>query len=430
MNIMIAATVYCIVGCNTGSPDKDALKVLECDTETGAAKIVQSVNGCEGTTYFQLSKDGKALYSVVAEKGDNKSHGALVKFALDGHRVGQITRLAGLSCETPCHVALSPDESVMSVAVYWSGVYGVMALDERCATIGRDACPQASAGGTECRPYQENAKHEFGRDACPQASADGTECRPYLTTATLPNDAVGPRKDRQQKAFAHQTFYTPDGKLMGVCDLGCDRVNFYDYKKPGGLEKPVITLKADPGDGPRHAIFSNDGKFLFVVNELSSTVTSYAVAKGTTNLVGASFQDARGRVGDASLPFTRIGKWSMLPEGCALKETETKAAAIKLTADGKILMASNRGHDSIAFYAVNDDGTLTLKNVAKLTGKFPRDFELMPGEKFMVVGHKMSNEIQVYAFDREKCELKAVGEPIPCWRPLCFKFEKGNNIDN
>ena len=377
MNTMIAATVYCIVGCNTGSPDKDSLKVLECDTETGAAKIVQSVNGCEGTTYFQLSKDGKTLYSVVAEKVDNKSHGAIVKFALDGHRIGKMTKLAELPCETPCHVALSPDESIMSVAVYWSGIYGVMALDS---------------------------------------------CQ--LTSAALPNDAVGPRKDRQQKAFAHQTFYTPDGKLMGVCDLGCDRVNFYEYKKSGGLEKPVITLKADPGDGPRHAIFSNDGKFLFVVNELSSTVTSYAVAKGTPNLVGASFQDARGRLGEPSLPFTRIGKWSMLPEGCTLKETETKAAAIKLTADGKILMASNRGHDSIAFFAVNEDGTLTLKNVSKLTGKFPRDFELMPGEKFMVVGHKMSNEIQVYAFDRDKCELKAVGAPIPCWRPLCFKFEE------
>ena len=377
MNAIIAATVYCIVGCNTGSPDKDALKVLECDTETGAAKIVQSVNGCEGTTYYQISKDGKTLYSVVAEKGDNKSHGAIVKFDLEGHRISKMTKLAELSCETPCHVALSPDESIMSVAVYWSGIYGVMALDS---------------------------------------------CQ--LTSAALPNDAVGPRKDRQQKAFAHQTFYTPDGKLMGVCDLGCDRVNFYEYKKSGGLEKPVITLKADPGDGPRHAIFSNDGKFLFVVNELSSTVTSYAVAKGTPNLVGASFQDARGRLGEPSLPFTRIGKWSMLPEGCTLKETETKAAAIKLTADGKILMASNRGHDSIAFFAVNEDGTLTLKNVSKLTGKFPRDFELMPGEKFMVVGHKMSNEIQVYAFDRDKCELKAVGAPIPCWRPLCFKFEE------
>ncbi|MBR0241429.1 MAG: lactonase family protein [Kiritimatiellae bacterium] len=397
MNTMIAATVYCIVGCNTGSPDKDALKVLECDTETGAAKIVQSVSGCEGTTYFQISKDGKTLYSVVAEKVDDKSRGAIVKFDVENHRIGKMTKLAELPCETPCHVALSPDESAMSVAVYWSGIYGVMALDERCATFGRDAYPQASAGALETRPYQ---------------------------IAALPNDAVGPRKDRQQKAFAHQTFYTPDGKLMGVCDLGCDRVNFYDYKKPGGLDTPVVTLKADPGDGPRHAIFSNDGKFLFVVNELSSTVTSYAVAKGTPNLVGASFQDARGRLGEPSLPFTRIGKWSMLPEGCTLKETETKAAAIKLTADGKILMASNRGHDSIAFFAVNEDGTLTMKNIAKLTGKFPRDFELMPGEKFMVVGHKMSNEIQVYAFDREKCELKPVGEPIPCWRPLCFKFEE------
>ena len=392
MNTMIAATVYCIVGCNTGSPDKDALKVLECDTETGAAKIVQSENGCEGTTYFQLSRDGKTLYSVVAEKVDNKSHGVLVKFDVENHRIGKMTKLAELPCETPCHVALSPDESVMSVAVYWSGIYGVMALDERCATFGRDAYPQASAGALETRPYQ---------------------------SAALPNDAVGPRKDRQQKAFAHQTFYTPDGKLMGVCDLGCDRVNFYDYKKPGGLDKPVVTLKADPGDGPRHAIFSNDGKFLFVVNELSSTVTSYKVDIGRVE-----------HVEHADNVFKRIGKWSMLPEGCTLKETETKAAAIKLTADGKILMASNRGHDSIAFFAVNEDGTLVQKNVAKLTGKFPRDFELMPGEKFMVVGHKMSNEIQVYAFDREKCELKPVGEPIPCWRPLCFKFEKGNNIDN
>ena len=103
----------------------------------------------------------------------------------------------------------------------------------------------------------------------------------------------------------------------------------------------------------------------------------------------------------------------------------SKAAAIKLTADGKILMASNRGHDSIAFYDVDTaTGKLTLRNVAKLTGKFPRDFELMPGEKFMVVGHKMSNEIQVYRFNRADCTLTPVGAPIAAWRPLCFKFKE------
>ena len=117
----------------------------------------------------------------------------------------------------------------------------------------------------------------------------------------------------------------------------------------------------------------------------------------------------------------------MLPEGYNRWEQDgetlnTKAAAIKLTADGKILMASNRGYDSIAFYAVGEDGKLALKNIAKLRGKFPRDFELMPGEKFMVVGHKMSNDIQVYRFDRAGCTLEPVGKPIAAWRPLCFKF--------
>ena len=355
MYAMIATITYCIVGCNTGSPEHDSLKVLECDTETGAAKIVQSVNGCEGTTYFQLSRDGKALYSAIGEKRGEKTHGSLVRFDVDGHRIGKMTRLAELPCETPCHIALSPDERVVSFAAYVSGTYGTCEL--------------------ETRPYQ---------------------------SAVLPDDEVGPRADRQKKAYAHQTFYTPNRELMGVCDLGCDRVNFYDYKKEGGLEKPILTIKADPGDGPRHALFSSDDKFLFVVNELSSTVTSYAF-------------DGVG--------FARIGKWSMLPEGCTLKPTETKAAAIKLTADGKLLMASNRGHDSIAFYEVGPLGKLTLRNVAKLQGKFPRDFELMPGEKFMIVGHKMSNEIQVYRFDREKCTLTPVGAPIPCWRPLCFKFE-------
>ena len=87
-----------------------------------------------------------------------------------------------------------------------------------------------------------------------------------------------------------------------------------------------------------------------------------------------------------------------------------------------ILMASNRGYDSSALYEVGPLGRLKLRNIAKLAGQFPRDFELMPGEKFMVVGHKLSNEIQVYAFDRTTCTLTPVGKPIEAWRPLCFKF--------
>ena len=349
----MASIVYCIVGCNTGAPDRQSLHVLECDTETGAAKIVQSVKDIQGTTYFQIDRERKSLYTAISENGK----GAIVKFALEGHRIGAMTKLVDLPCEAPCHVSLSPDEKRVAFAAYVSAT---------CGTVGID-----------------------GKG---------------LVTYTFPDDAMGCRKDRQQKAYAHQTFFTdPKGvgpAMMGVVDLGCDRIRFFEPATMKPL--PQYEIRFDSGDGPRHALFADAGnKQLYVVDELGSTVSSFA------------FDGAK---------FSKLGKWSMLPSDCTLKPTETKAAAIKLTADGRILMASNRGHDSIAFYAAAGDGQLTLKNVAKLTGKFPRDFELMPGEKFMVTGHKMSNEIQIYSFDREKYTLVPVGKPIECWRPLCFKF--------
>ena len=351
MSIILATVAYCIVGCNSGAPDRQSLHVLECDTETGVAKIVQTINGPQGTTYFQQDSVGKLLYTSIREERDSGVFGAIVRFALDCHRIGAMERIAGLPCEAPCHVWLSPDESLVSFAAYLSGTYGT--------------CSKSGA----------------------------------LRTGVLPDDAIGPRDDRQKKAYAHQTFYAPDGRLMGVCDLGCDRVNFYDFKSSNGLKRPLLSIRSDPGDGPRHAIFSKDGNFLFVVNELSSSVTAFAF-------------DGKA--------FKRIGKWTTVPAGTPY--SVTKAAAIKLTDDGKILMASNRGVDSIAFFDVCDGGMLKPRNIAKLRGSFPRDFELMPGEKFMVVGHKMSYEIQIYSFDRATCALTPAGEPIPCWRPLCFKF--------
>ncbi len=363
MNTLMSI-VYCIVGCNTGAEDRQALHVLACDTETGAAKIVQTVTGVQGTTYFQVDRAKKNLYTMIGEDGK----GILVKFALDGYTIGAMTRLVTLPSETPCHIALTPDESRVAFACYGSAT---------CGTV----------------------------------RTDGTD----LKTFVFPDDDMGNNKKRQKKAYAHQVFFVPWGDaagLMGVVDLGCDRVWFFD---PTTMERQKsLDIKCDTGDGPRHGLFSVgcspqakiDSKCFYLLNELESSVSTYAFQ-------GASFK--------------RLQKISMLPEGFNRWDTDgetlvTKAAAIKATADGQIIMASNRGYDSIAFYECDAGGRLKLKNSAKLTGKFPRDFALLPGEKFMVVGHKMSDEIQVYRFDREACTLTPVGKPIPCHRPLCFQF--------
>ena len=244
MHAMIASIVTCIVGCNSGAPDKQALHVLACDTETGAAKIVQSVKGIEGTTYFAIDGEKKNLYSMISENGK----GALVKFALDGHALGAMTKLCDLPCETPCHVSLTPDEKRVAFAAYSSAT---------CGTVGID-----------------------GRD---------------LRTFVFPNDDMGDNRNRQQKAFAHQTFHLDPAGVghgeMGVVDLGCDRIWFFDaetMQRKDGLE-----IKAAAGAGPRHALCSNDGRFLFVLNELASTVASYAL--------------------EQPLAFRKVGEWSMLP---------------------------------------------------------------------------------------------------------------------
>ena len=363
MNLIMATIVKCYVGCNAGSPDLQALHVLECDTETGAARIVQSVKGVQGTTYFQLDDAGKWLYSVVREREGLVNASAAVRFPVlaDGC-LGEMERIAGLPAESPCHVSISPDGKRLFCASYTSATVVSLGLD-------------------------------------------GSDLKSYV----FPDDAMGPNKARQKKAYAHFAFgmFKDRPHRMGAIDLGCDRIRFFD---PETLAvDPALEIKAVAGDGPRHAVWSNDGRFLFVVNELGSTVSSYA------------FDGTR---------FSPVDRKSMLPEGFDHWEPDegspsSKAAAIKLVADGTILMASNRGHDSIAFYSVDGaTGKLALRNIQKLRGKFPRDFELMPGEKFMVVGHKMSNEIQVYAFDRERCGLAPVGAAIPCWRPLCFKFAR------
>lgn len=336
-----------------GGPDKETMHILKCDCSSGAVEDVRTIRGVQGTTYFALSADGGTLYSSIATGEPPARRSAVVAFPVRDGDLGEMRRVAELPCETPCHISLSPDGRRLGFAAYTSATAGTVSL------------------------------------------ADGA-----VASVVHSDGLKGPNARRQDKAHAHCAFFTPDGSRLGVVDLGLDRIYFYD---PATMRRDdSMTVAVAPGLGPRHAVFSGDGRFMFVVHELGSAVSSYAF-------------DGRA--------FRLVCTKSALPDGWS---GETKAAAIKLTADGKVLMASNRGHDSIAFFAVDPaTGALERKGVSPLRGRFPRDFQLMPGERFMLVGHKMSDEVQVYAFDRERLSISPVGDPLKAWRPLCFKFLGG-----
>ena len=352
MNQVISTIVYCVVGCNVGSPDGHTLHVLECDTATGAMSLVQTVAGAQGTTYFAFDRGASALYTHIGEEVDGERRGSIVKFPFSDGRLGGMVRLSALPGGTPCHIALSPDGGRLAFASYGSATVGTLGIDGK-----------------------------------------------GLLTYVHDNEGLGPDRKRQEKAHAHCAIFTPDGKYAGFVDLGKDCILFYEAASMKPV--PSMTVCADPGDGPRHAVWSKDGRFLYVVNELGNSVT------------GFSFDGTK---------FARIGKWSTLPEGFA---EWSKAAAIRLSPDGAVLMASNRGYgkNSIAVFTVDaGNGSLALRNIADVDGVFPRDFAFLPGGRFVIVGHKRSNEVCMYRFDRETFALEPVGERIKIWNPLCFAF--------
>ena len=306
------------VGSQTDAEHPTGIYILESDADTGAIRLLRAIEDGVNPTYMAVTRDGSRLYSVTGRPGfGGKGHnGGLAAYRTDGDN------LIPINCvpthhTVPCHIALSPDEKTLVWAEYSHATAG-------CAELSADGAISA---------HRQMVQHA----------------------------GDGPNKPRQDKAHAHCAIVTPDSRYLLVADLGIDQIKAYDFAhRADGLKEGLdVTIHTTPpGAGPRHLIFSADGRFAYLVNELASTVQSFA------------FDGAR---------FTALQTLSMLPRGF---KGETKAAAIRLSPDGRWLLASNRGHDSIAAFPVGDDGRLGETPVISfLTGHFPRDFAFVPGRR-------------------------------------------------
>ncbi len=224
---------------------------------------------------------------------------------------------------------------------------------------------------------------------------------------TVQHFGKGPDTRRQEKAHAHCAEVSPDGRHLCVVDLGIDQVKVYDYPgRAGGLkERAQMTISSVGGAGPRHIIFHPNGKTAYLLHELNNTISSFRYT------------------GDA---FILVQTIAMLPVG----NESSKASAIKFSPDGMRLFGSNRGYDSIAAYDIDpESGKMSLLVLSMLAGKFPRDFEFMPGGKFMLVGHETSNELMSYAYDSASGRLEPAHKPIALYRPVYIKFGAERKVD-
>lgn len=197
---------------------------------------------------------------------------------------------------------------------------------------------------------------------------------------------------------------TPDNKYLCAVDNGIDQVKIYKVQKPQNKLKLVDILRCPRESGPRIIRFSADGKFAYILHELSNEIHVYSY-------------DGTGK----NPKFERLQKISTLSD--VRDVLHDAASAMVLAPDGKHLFCSTAGDDSVALYEVDSEtGLLNRKFALPISGAYPKDLAVFPDGKHIAVANHESNTITTFTVDYEKNLLIMKGRPQKIETPNCIKF--------
>jgi 6-phosphogluconolactonase len=343
------------------SGDSKGIYRLELDAKTGALTPVGEPTEAVSPSFLAFHPGGRFLYAVN-ETGDARTDppGGVSAFAIDGRTGG----LAFLNRQTsggpaPCHLWVDPQGRHLLVANYWGGSVEVLPIE---------------ADGRLGSPVQL-MRHE-GR---------------------------GPHPARQDGPHAHAVQVAPGGTLALVADLGLDLLVGYRYDAARGRLTPYEagSAKMAAGAGPRHFAFDPRGRVAYVLNELNATVTAL-------------------RYDAAAQSLRELQTVTTLPEGF---QGENTTAEIVVRPDGRFVYASNRGHDSLAIFAVDvETGRLTPAGHQPTLGRWPRNFAIDPTGTFLLAANQKSDSVVVFRIDPIKGGLTPVGQPVRVPSPVCVRM--------
>lgn len=201
--------------------------------------------------------------------------------------------------------------------------------------------------------------------------ADGTLTQ---TDQVMHDGPTGPRPE-QEIPHVHYADLTPEGRLI-TCDLGEDMLNVYDVSNDGRLT-PVSGFHSHPGFGTRHLVFHPNGKYVYVVGELSSEVEVF------------QYDQASGQLHYVANRKTIPADWS----------THNGAAAIRISKDGRFVYVTNRGENTIVVFKVLSDFTLEKVQDISSAGEFPRDFNFSRDEHYLIAANQNTDDLTLYRRD-------------------------------
>lgn len=214
--------------------------------------------------------------------------------------------------------------------------------------------------------------------------------------------------ERQNASHAHWTGVSPDNRFLFVPDLGLDEVVVYKLDAATSKIEPHGRGSVPPGSGPRHMKFHPNGKWIYVLNELSLTVTvfEYDLAKGTMS------------------PKQTI---ETVPAVELAREKAKSASEIRVHPNGRFVYAANRGHDSITVLSIDQsDGTLKFLQCENPRCATPRNFNLTPDAKWLLAAGQLSNTLGLFSVDPEtgRITFQQVSVFVP--NPICVLFDSGD----
>ncbi len=337
--------------------DKGAIDAYELDLKTGTLKFVQRNGGVENPFFLALSPDKKFLYSIHAQKFGGKEDEHVAAYEIVG-RTGQLKLLNRQSSRgtASCYLHVDATGKTLVVANYSSGSVASLPV---------------------------NADGSLGEAA---------------SFFQHTGSSVDPK--RQKEPHAHSIVVSPDNRFAFAADLGLDQVLTYRLdsrtaKLSAG--NPPFT-KTQAGAGPRHLTFHPSGKRLYVINELSNSVTAF------------SFQAATGRLQQEQTLSTLPADFTGI----------SYCADLKITSDGRFLYGTNRGHDSIAAFKIGDDGRLTLIGIIPSLGKGPQNLSLTPDGRWLLCANMPGGNVAVFRIDAQSGSLKSAGDPTAMPSPSCI----------